>query len=251
MSMQASVDQFYGARFEKVIPLHIDHLTYQEAKALLATVPKGWIELSALPQDIRVEFSYRFWTKILPFHPKLFQSMGAFFSRLKDVGIYLLEDKKGGYRAEMVYMIENTSSFFRGGVPLSEEEVLDFSSHFNVRLPKDYLSFLQIHNGFSKSVDTGILPTNQVMTHFQKIKEEIRENLEGVIPPHSLIPFYESFGLHTYQCFFTEWHPMEGMGNIHYSSTDSSLSRYDDPETTLAFETFSDWMAFYLEEIAT
>lgn len=246
MPMHASVDQFYAERFAEVIPLHQEKLTYEKAAALLPEIPRGWVELAHLDHDTRIEFTSKFWMKRLPFHPRATRAISQFFSHLEDIGIYLVKDKQS-YFAELVYSMQEGFSFFRGGIPLPSDQIQAFNAFFHSCLPKDYLAFFTIHNGFGKATDTGILKMEEVRHYYEKIKEETKEAWAGQIRPGSLIPFYQCFGLQTYQCFFKDWHPTQEMGNIHYSSVDKTLSRYDDPESTLAFETFSDWLAFYLE----
>jgi hypothetical protein len=249
MPMPASVDEYYASRYQEVIVASEEDCSYESIAEKVPTFPKGWLELSRLPSEIKLEFLYKYWTKTFPFHPRAYNAIGAFFSRVDDLGVYLVKDKEGSYFAEFVYSIKDGSSFYRGGIPADEDAIDLLNASFDSVLPKDYLSFFRIHDGFGKSSDTGILRMEQVIDHYQKIESETKEAWPSPIEPGSLIPFYECFGLHTYQCFFKNWHPMQSMGNIHYSSIDKTISRYDDPESTLAFETFSDWLAFYLEEI--
>ena len=53
---------------------------------------------------------------------------------------------------------------------------------------------------------------------------------DKLIDPKGLIPFYESFGLPFFQCFWTEWHPAEEMGNVYYSSATNSISLLESNE---------------------
>ena len=79
-------------------------------------------------------------------------------------------------------------------------------------------------------------------------------NTKGeLINPHSLIPFYESFGMPFYQCFYKDWYPETEMGNIYYSGNTNTISdvKNKDPSSeAMAFSTFSDWLIFYLETIS-
>ncbi len=72
------------------------------------------------------------------------------------------------------------------------------------------------------------------------------------VNPHSLIPFYKSFGMPFFQCFWGEWHPESEMGNIYYSDLTRKIcacTKKDECVETMAFETFTDWLMFYLEKI--
>jgi hypothetical protein len=70
--------------------------------------------------------------------------------------------------------------------------------------------------------------------------------------PKSLIPFYESFGQPFFQCFWGDWYPDQEMGNVYYSNATKKIlvsNKKDDCLETMAFETFTDWLVFYLEKL--
>jgi hypothetical protein len=55
-----------------------------------------------------------------------------------------------------------------------------------------------------------------------------------------------------FQCFWGEWYPEREMGNVYYSGFTRSISDYTQfgvGVETMAFETFTDWLMFYLETI--
>lgn len=72
------------------------------------------------------------------------------------------------------------------------------------------------------------------------------------VDPKTLIPFYESFGMPFFQCFWAEWYPEQEMGNVYYSGETHSISSVrivGDASENMAFPTFIDWLIFYLEQI--
>jgi len=127
-------------------------------------------------------------------------------------------------------------------------------------LPSDYLAFLQIHDGFSKTTDsTGITPSNEMHKSYTQLQEIIQQHDPIVtkkgtaVDPSTLIPFYESFGMPYFQCFWAEWYPEEEMGNVYYSGALRTISDVYGgglSTETMAFPTFTDWLMFYLERIS-
>ena len=67
-----------------------------------------------------------------------------------------------------------------------------------VSLPRDYLSFLRIHNGFGKLSELGLLRSDQVLKCRQGLMEEFLGSERPLrcgntlVDPGGLIPFYES-----------------------------------------------------------
>jgi hypothetical protein len=126
-------------------------------------------------------------------------------------------------------------------------------------LPNDYMAFLQIHNGFCKATDcTGILAAESVPESTEILRMLIQQNdpmmtsQDKIIDPKTLIPFYESFGMPFYQCFWTEWYPEQEMGNVYYSGVENTISdvfRGILGSEIMAYPTFIDWLMFYLERV--
>ena len=125
-------------------------------------------------------------------------------------------------------------------------------------LPLDYLAFLQIHNGFSKVTDSGITPSNLMKKKYNdfqntlSLAEPVTTVKGDPVDALKLIPFYESFGMPFYQCFWGEWYPEEEMGNVYFSGQTNKISDttgLDPSVDTMAFPTFADWLMFYLEII--
>ena len=247
--------------FHKVIPLHesSDH-DWQNWSLLVPGMPRGWFELAQLTAKDRIEFIREHWLAKLPYIPKLSSFVTDFFAGLEDVGIYVTQRTYGDpFEVQQVYCQKGGSGFFRGLPPAKESELNGLKSKFSeLMLPADYIAFLEIHNGFSKATDIGILPAKQVFPMYTELQEMLREqgalfDAEGrQVNPRSLIRFYDSFGFPCYQCFWSEWYPAEEMGNVYYSGlthTISSTRGHAASPENMAFPTFLDWLMFYMESI--
>jgi hypothetical protein len=258
---QSSNDAPNG-NYHEVIALHnLPEITWKEITNKAPVLPKGWYELSRLNIKDRIEFSRDFWLSKLPYHPLLNNFLNQFFNRLDDVGIFLVQHKWGDpFEAQMVYSLANDSGFYRGGIPASEQNISDLQKSFSKYiLPVDYLSFLQIHDGFWKTTDiTGVTHSVYLYENYLNFREFLAKqgplttSKGDAVDPKSLIPFYETFGMPYYQCFWTEWYPEQEMGNIYYSSSMDNI--YDakvlgPSAEMMAFPTFTDWLMFYLEAI--
>lgn len=230
-------------------------LDWKEVSEKVSDMPRGWFELSRVSKEDRIEFISTIWENKLPFHPMIHARMRRFFSRLDDVAIVIVK-REFSYFAEMVYSIGDNSSFFRGLPPLIEEDVRMFTSELGVRLPSDYLSFLKVHNGFGKLSEPGILRVEEIY----RAREDVRKILMNgdkeirwkghVIDPEALIPFYEDYGFNSFQCFFSDWYPNSEMGNVYLSGINYTVSDIADRNIwadQLAFASFMEWLAMYLE----
>lgn len=249
-----------SGHFHQVIPLHdTPHLQWEEVKKLSPTMSRGWYELSRLSFQDRLEFTQDFWLTKLPYSPAFHEFLDSFFAGLDDIGVFLTQQKyQDPFVPHIVYSLKHNSGFFQGGVPASDEAIISLQKEFpNYILPADYLAFLQIHDGFAKFTDTGIVPSRDMKSCYDRFQMLIQET-EGVVTtsngdrvnPSLLIPFYESFGLPFFQCFWAEWYPDQEMGNVYFSLSlkkiATSINREESAET-LAFQTFMDWLMFYLE----
>lgn len=248
--------------FHQVIALHEEPLAaWESVTEQMPLLPRGWYELARLPVEDRIEFTHDYWLTKLPFivSALLEKRLNEFFENLEEIGIYATQAKQGGpFDVHMVYSLKQAMGFFQGGPPAAPATIDALVKRFaHVNLPPDYLAFLQIHDGFSKYTDTGMIKTREMSQVYQRLQRLLVEDLlvrpDGqVIPPESLIPFYESFGLHCYQCFYADWYPEEEMGNVYFSEHDRSISNFLDAhayEENLAFPSFLGWLIFYLEDI--
>lgn len=243
--------------FQSVIFLAESSLEWDDAHKISANLPRGWFELCRLPTQDRIEFVRDFWLNLLPYHPSFHLFLWDFFQKLDDVAVVLVRmAPSGSWAVEMVYSLMDNRSFFRGLVPASESEIDDLKNQITIPLPRDYLSFLRIHNGFGKLSELGLLRSDQVVDARERLTEQFlwteRQLKVGsqIVDPGALIPFYESFGLGSYQCFFNEWFPGNAMGNVYLSGIEYTISDYKDRKgwaDQLAFPTFLDWLAFFLE----
>lgn len=250
--------------FHKVICLNefLD-MTWENISKLVPTLPRAWYELSQLPLEDRMEFLHEFWANKMKYHPGFSDVLKNFFSRLDDIGIYatqkLFDDP---FHPQIVYSIANNSGFFRGCPPANEINLIDLQNSFpGVIFPQDYLAFLEVHNGFHKTTDcTGIIDSNNMYNAYQKFQELVQNHGEiytknnQPVDPKKLIPFYQSFGMPYFQCFWSEWYPENEMGVVYYSDSSHKVSDVNDGGTTiehLCFSTFTDWLMFYIEPVDT
>lgn len=248
--------------FYKVLPLQESKIEWDELSKMIPYIPRGWFELSRLPVQDRVDFTRAFWFSKLPFETvssHVEQKMEVFFDELEDVEVYATQIEQGNpFEIHMVYTLKESLGFFQGGPPASDDQIETLKKQFfHLDLPSDYLSFLSIHDGFSKYTDTGIIKTRNMSSNYSKFQEILKNEMlirpdSQVINPVSLVPFYESFGLHCYQCFYADWYVENEMGNVYFSEHDRAISNFLDEarlEENLAFPTFLAWLLFYLEDI--
>lgn len=248
--------------FHKVIALHEDkHLDWDKISDEIPTLSRGWFELSQLIKEDRMEFTREFWlskfsnvqVSDLDFENRL----DLFFEKLDDIGLFATQEaKKGPFELHMVYCFKENSGFFHGAPPAELEVLSNLTKQFaNFSLPPDYLAFLSVHDGFSKYTDTGMIRARDMARSYLRFAQanasEIILGPEGqLLDPKNIIPFYESFSLHCYQCFCAEWAPEGEMGNIYYAETDET--RFDffyhtSLDEHFAFTSFQGWLLSYLD----
>lgn len=247
--------------FHRVVSLtDAADVSWEDLHSKVPNLCRGWVELSRLSQEDRVEFTKEFWLAKLPYHPKVLEDVETFFSNVDDIAVLLLQQKKTRpFEPVLIYSLGEGRGFFQGSAPATEEAVDALKQWFpDHALPVDYLAFLQIHDGFAKATDTGVIASKQMRASYLQFQRYIQEEgplLVGKgreINPGELVPFYESFGMPVYQCFWAEWYPLQEMGNVYYSGLTHSMS---DIKTThsstenMAFPTFLDWLFFYIEII--
>lgn len=266
--MNSHVKQFYQktpegedlqSPFLEVISIGDEGPSYEDALRFAPKLPRGWFELCRLSVEDRIEFTRDFWLSTLPFIPNFKEFVIQFFAKLDDVGVFLTKSSADTpFQAEMVYSLSNNTTFFRGMPSCSDEEIELVQQEFQNSLPKDFLSFLKIHNGFAKLSDIGIIRSENLRASTIEFHNTLAGNEQPVlcrgkpIDPSHLIPFYHCFGRQSFQCFYSDWYPTGSMGNVYYSGIDHTISDISNKSTWadhLAFPTFLDWMIFYLEEI--
>lgn len=267
--MNSHVHRFYRKFADEQAPIRLYHeviglneaprFSWDDLSKKAPSLPKGWYELSRLNTGDRVEFIRDYWLSTLPYLPHVHDFLEKFFSKLDDIGIYLTQLRfDSSFESEIVYSLKDGSCFYHGSPPCSEEEIKSLKIEFEEVLPEDFLAFLKIHDGFSKHSDTGIIKRKHLNTVRKQLLDEIKQlqrefTLQGKsVDPVDLIPFYESFGRPSYQCFFALWTPSEQAGNIYCSPAENTLSNIQDRngwQENLAFPTFLDWLVFYLESI--
>lgn len=255
-------DEGPRGNYHSVIALHeAQDMSWHEIQTRVPSIPKGWYELAHLPSKDRVEFSHDFWLSKLPYRTGVDKFLDRFFASLEDVSVLITQKKfDDPYEASLVYCLKEYSGFFRGSPPVDAAGLDEVEKLFSPYLPpNDYIAFLHIHDGFSKATDcTGITPTKLLQQKYQAFQQMLQEqepmitSIDTTVAPKSLFPFYESFGMPFYQCFWAEWYPEQEMGNVYYSTESKAIS---DPFSSgisseaMAFPTFVDWLIFYLERV--
>lgn len=256
----SGLSSLWECHFYEAIPLHErEEITWKQASDLVPSIPKIWHDICQLSKKDRIEAVFSLWMKQLSGSQENLNNLSTFFQNLDDVGVFLFNlGPDLPYETEMVYSLADESCFYHGMPPIALEDSLYLSGQFGGLLPKDYLSFLHVHNGFSKHTDTGVFRGQDILRMYRKLIRDISErgllikNRGHFIDHKDLIPFYESFGTKSYQCFLKEWHYGSDVGNVFFSLRDGSISDYqsfDSITNTLAFTTFFDWLNFYLEPI--
>lgn len=250
-----------SGRFHRVIALHEEPvLNWLEASSLAPSLCRGWYELASLEPKDRIEFIRDYWLSRLPYHPRLEEEIEKFFSRIDDIGIFLTQKEAGApFQAHLVYSLSSNRGFFQGLSGLTEDEVSAVQKEFpDLLLPPDYLAFLSLHNGFGKLDDSGVFGFPKIKVFYQQFqllfhgKDLTVSSLKTGINPKQLIPFYQSFDLPFFQCFWADWYPEQEMGNVYFSGSSGTISspvEGKDSSETMAFETFTDWLLFYIETI--
>lgn len=256
-----------SGHFHKVLPLHESaDVEWEDISRRVAVLPKGWYELSRLKSEDRIEFLREFWFSKLPFVPHAMETIANFFNELDNIGVYVTQKAYDDpYEVQLVYSLKGNKGFYHGSPPQDEPGIVELEKEFlamvkpaNYLPPSDFMAFLAIHDGFSKYTDTGVIPSKQISAYYGQFQQFLsaQEPLSSVkgeeVNPRSLIPFYESFGLHCYQCFWGDWYPEQEMGNVYYSGIDKCLSKVGSEDTwqdNMAFPNFLSWLAFYLESI--
>jgi hypothetical protein len=257
-----SSDETPRGHFHAVIPLHeAPDITWKAITEKVPDLNRGWFELAHLSTKDRIEFTRDFWLTKLSYRPGFDEFLSRFFASLDDIGIFITQKKfEDPFEANLVYSIKGNSGFFRGNPPISEKNLEALKRYFSeYMLPQDYLIFLQIHDGFCKTTDTtGLTKSTQMPESYENFQKLIQKHEPMVtskgrtVNPNTLIPFYESFGMPFFQCFWAEWYPEQEMGNVYYSGQAKTISDVDSNVSSteiMAFPTFIDWLVFYLERV--
>lgn len=231
--------------------------SWEEISRIAYDIPRGWFELSRISSQDRVEFTRDFWLDRLPYHPSAHPAFFEFFERLDDVALLLVQRMEGEpMDVELVYSLADDSSFFRGRPPINDFECAELLGELDVNLPRDYVSFLKIHNGFGKLSEMGLLELQEMrdtkrrlLDLFLKSDKRLKAGAKEV-DPSGLFPFYEALGLSSFQCFYSDWYPGSEMGNVYFSGIDYTISDVSQKRAwveNLAFPTFSEWLSYYLQ----
>lgn len=250
--------------FHKVIPLHeIREKSFDELSQMVPLLPRGWYELNRVSKEDRLEFTRDYWLSKLPFSmtkgSELEERILSFFEGIDDIALFATQMRENSpFEPHMVYSLIDDSSFFHGLPPADSQAIESLSSQFaNFSFPSDFLAFLEIHDGFSKFTDNGLIrirDMSRVYLRFQQMlsTQGILTVENQIVDPKHLIPFYESFGIHSYQCFFAESLPTLDVSNIHYSEFERGFGSFVEERSldeNLSFSSFLAWLCFYLEDV--
>lgn len=269
--MDRHIREYYSAfsdetpkgQFHSVIALNDEpNLKWEELVKKVPGLCKGWYELTHLTASDRLEFVCDYWMTRLPYRAGLKEFLMNFFNELDDIAVYIYQKKfDDPFRAELVYSLKEGKGFFKGLPGVDIDELTRLQQAFpNYIFPEDFLGFLKVHNGFSKATDvSGLIPAYKMKESYINFQEMLSDQLslltttdELSVEPKSLIPFYESFGMPFFQCFYGEWYPEQEMGNVYYSLQTNTISDISGGSTgpeSMAFPTFIDWLMFYLESV--
>lgn len=256
--MNSLVRQYFseGNNFDKIIFLNdCSSMSWNELSKITPACPRGWFELSRISVENRIHFTYDFWVDQLPFNAHAGPILSCFFEKLDDVDV-VLNLKNDSWSAELVYSLNDNSSFFRGLPGATQSNLDEIKTNFSLSLPKDYLSFMKIHNGFGQLSEMGLLKIEELSTAKRRLTEMILKTDQLVksdsvtVDPSALFPFYEVYGLSSFQCFYADWYPTNQMGNVYFSGIDYTVSDVKLEgalSENLAFPTFLEWFVYYLE----
>lgn len=258
--MNLLIEKFYSPKesgFKEVIFLSEESEASFEDLCLTALdLPRAWYELSRISARDRVEFTREFWLDRIPYHPAAHPLFFAFFEKLSDVMVVLTRSMENEpMDAELVYSLRDGSSFFRGRPPCESGELMDLEDLLQVNLPRDFLSFLRIHDGFGKLSEMGLIEALEIPETKRRVMDRILKSEKRIfsgnkeVDPGSLIPFFEALGLSSFQCFYKDWYPGSEMGNVYFSGIEDTVSDISDKKTWMekkAFSSFSEWLAHYL-----
>ncbi len=225
------------------------NLTWEEAQKGFPCLTKGWYELCHLSSIVRLEFLRDYWVNALPYSPQLYAFVDRFFAKVEEIGMVAAKGK-----IFLTYSMKANKSFFLGEPPLMDQEIKGAVRILDISLPQDFLQFFRVHNGFFKGGDTGIFSIGVLVKEAERFKSLNQSLMIGnqLISSSALLPFYRPFGLDVYQCFYQDWHPDGGVGNVLCSLSEGTISDYrtkDKGREHLAFHSFIEWLMFYMEDV--
>lgn len=256
--MNTLVSQYFrdGANFEKAVFLSDSpDMSWKEIIQLIPEFPRGWFELSRISVENRIHFTYDFWLDRLPFNVKIYPALNRFFEKLDDVSVVLVYSQDV-WKAELVYSLGDNSSFFRGSPGASRPDLEEIKTSVGFSLPRDYLAFMKMHNGFGRLSEMGLLKLDELPDMKRHVADLILKSDRLVrsgsisVDPSALCPFYEVYGMSSFQCFYADWYPGSEMGNVYFSGIDYTVSDVSQERAwseNLAFPTFLEWFSYYLE----
>lgn len=231
------------ARALESIFLNEEKISFEEASQNVLDLPRPWYELSQISKRDRLDFLLMYWQNTLPYSPKSHPFFVQFFESLEDVSIVLVR-RELFFEAEMVFLMQNGTVFFRGFPPASESE-LETLKMTLFPFPEDYLAFLKMYGGFAKLNHKGVLDPSDLLHTHTKVAAILEKGSDG-IDPANVMPFFQDYSLNGYQCFYRDWYPENSVGNIYVSGMNHLVSeRVHDPDS-LSFISYLEWFCRYL-----
>lgn len=211
-------------------------------------LPRGWWELACLILEDRMEFMKAFWSIRFAYSPGIQTVIRNFFSCVDDLGVYLVKKRGEQYfLPHLVYSMKD--HFYHGAPPVTKEGVQKVYHILQHKLPEDYISLMNIHNGFARNSDEGIFPIEQIPEEVHTLYAELFRGLHPMtfegepLDPQCLIPFYKKEKESFYQCFHKEWYPEREMGTLGLSlGTHATAEVFKQS----VFSSFLNWLIVYL-----
>lgn len=219
--------------------------SWQELVGKSALLPRGWYELAQLSISDRIEFTHLFWLSQwqLPLKKAVLlkEKIDGFFKELSTIEIFLVQNSpKGGYTPLMLYSLKGGEVLF-ASVPAQLQMISRIAVQFShLPLPEEYLSFFLIHDGFQKGYDGGLINLRDFSSYYNRFQERFfalhrKKSL--------LIPFYEGESVQQMQCFTCYEGECEQMSTLAYDEEEEEIGL---KESHLIFETFSEWLLYYV-----
>lgn len=235
---------------------------WEKLVQICPTLPHGWFELISLAVGDRIELMREHWLlKTLgllttPSYPKIQEAITDFFLSLDYLGVFLTQRSyEDPFEAELVYQVSGSGHFFRGKPGATPEGIAILQKEFaEYLLPMEYISFLQIHDGFANERDIGIFGSRDISLaciDFQEVLQKACEKTSHAIHPKSLVPFYQSSDASCVQCFWNAWQLDPKQESAHYTGnadTTGLFSVLGNGVETMPSHSFLEWMVLYLQK---
>lgn len=229
---------------------------WEKLVQICPTLPQGWFELISLAVADRIELMREHWLLKTRAYPKIQEAITGFFLSLDYLGVFLTQRSyEDPFEAELVYQVSGSGHFFRGKPGATPEGIAILQKEFaEYLLPMEYISFLQIHDGFANERDIGIFGSRDISLaciDSQEVLQKACEKTSHAIHPKSLVPFYQSSDPSCIQCFWNAWQLDPKQESAHYTGnagTTGLFSVLGNGVETMPSHSFLEWMILYLQK---